>query len=189
MAPVKKAVKTAKAPKAEKSKKSAVPKTDVKNTAEITAHIKEISGLLKKLSYDDLKYILQQSKTLIHNQSIKDHNKQVIDDYNINVAKKREQARKSSNPEKSEITIKEAKDNSYFFIRINQKSSSFVLQEMKKLVKISHAGTEKTAGVSIYHYLRKERSDVIETQHITGPQDSKLSDLAKFLRGKYTVNT
>ncbi|MBN1500248.1 MAG: hypothetical protein JW982_08835 [Spirochaetes bacterium] len=168
-------------------KKSAVPKTEPKDKAVSAALLKETTGLLKKLSVNDLKYILQQVKVLIHNSTVKEHNKAVIEEYNKNIIKKQAAKTSPAKPGKTEITIKEGKDGSYFFIRINQKSSSFVLQEMKRLVKISHSGNEKASGISLYNYFKKERSDVIETQHIIGPNDPKLADLAKFLKSKYTT--
>ena len=185
MSAVKKPVK-AKKPAA--AKKSAVPKADAKEAALAKEYISEITKNVKKLSSGDLKYLLQQSKILLQNKTVSEHNKKVIAEYNSNIEKRKVQAAKTAaNAGKNEITVKEGKVMAYLLIRINQRSSSFVLQEMKRLVKIAHAQAPEKAGIAIYNFLRKERGDVIETQNITGPGDKKLADLAKFLTKHYTT--
>ena len=168
------------------SPKKAVPKAKSKKAAnKKSALIKEFNTLSKKLSEEELAFIVNQTKVIVHNN-------QVLQDWNK--SKKGKNSLNKSNSmlqeiDKSKIEIIEADDGSYFIIAIGRKRNFFSRDEMKKIVKMCHvADNAKDAGARLYSWLDNIRPDVLRDSEIANPGDEGLQNVYKKIVKTYTVN-
>lgn len=92
-------------------------------------------------------------------------------------------------PDGSLISITEAADNSYFILNVNSKTKSFTLDEMRKMVKISHSSDDlNKISKELYRWFENNRKDVIFDLEITHA-NKRLPEIILFLKSKYAVKS
>lgn len=171
MSPMKKTTNKSKSP----VKKSQTTKTQ-------TASMKKLIEVASNLSNNEILNLIKQAEILIHNKNVIqefEKNKKERKKQNVQIEKKRNS--------KTEITIQEGKDNSYFIIRINGKGKSFTLDEMKKIVKFSHSSNTNDACEKIFSWFKRERVDALNDYGMETPDEKILKDLVKILKNTYSA--
>lgn len=145
--------------------------------------IKQVAKLAKELNEEGLQILLQQAQVLRHNMevmaSMKDRKKiEIVEQMRGKIAR----------GDKFTIDVKEADDNSYFILIINNARNFFSRDEMRQLARMCQAAqNESEASQRLFAWFSQKRKDVLFDTSIDGVKDPALITMYNFIKNRYTV--
>ncbi len=166
------------------SKKTSVKKKEpVKISAEKKKLIARLDSLMMTLQEEDLRFLISQAEILDHNRKVQERMAAGEESSGMNpedfLLKK---------PDRSVADIIEGEGSNHFIIAGAGVRKFFDIQEMRKLVKICHAASDKKDGSSrLYHWFDKNRRDYVNDAEISGPGDPLLGAIYEKIIKTYTV--
>jgi hypothetical protein len=173
---------TGKKPPAKKT--TAGKKASKKGSASkaVSPHVKELTGLAKKLGDEDLRFLIGQAETLLYNREMEAESERMRE--------REKQARgKISRPAYDDsVEIVEGPEGDHFIIVMRNERNFFDRDEMKKIVKLCHAAeNEADAGERLFSWFSRLRQDVVRNSDLSGPADTILGNLYRSIIKTYTV--
>mgnify|MGYP001549631757 CR=1 FL=1 len=166
--------------KTKKSTKAMQPSSQLKEL------VKKLNNISKTLNEEGLLFLIKQAQVLQHNLEVeKNFTEQKLQlQKNIDEGAVEKKAKINQKP----LTITESDDSSYFIIEMNTYRSFFTLDEMRKLVKMSHESKNETEATrKMYTWLNRERSDVVRNAGLNSKKDLVLLELYAALIKSYCV--
>ena len=141
---------------------------------------KELVAKLDQLDEEDLLFLVRQVHVLVHNKEADRINAE-IDEF--------QQSRRETVPQAgrdAEVEVEEAPDRSRFFVVLGGARKLFTREEMRSIVRLSHAGKrEGDAESRLYRWLKENRSDVLMDGKVRSGRDARLTELVDVLTSRY----
>jgi hypothetical protein len=135
-----------------------------------------LQDLIRDVDREGLDFLIRQARVLIHNRKVEEYNRK-LGEAEIEITEKRVKKTplKLFSPE---VEIVERGEGKHFFIVVNQFRIYFTLQEMRQLVRISHAADDERDGANrLYSWFKRERSDFLVDGGIASARHPSLLDL------------
>ncbi len=149
------------------------------STAKSSTDRSELNKLLKELNEKEIKWVLAQVKTIIHNHKVAE----------INAAAHDLQKNKTPAPKPTGVDVVQVGNTKNFNILWDNARLFLNLAELKSLVKIAQSVSDNTDGAGrIYRWFQRERKDIIIAGNISGPGDAHLKKLVTILKEKFSAN-
>lgn len=167
------------------AKKNATGKTTVKKgkaSKTASSPVKELTDLAKKLGNEDIRFLIEQAKTLIYNREMETEHEKMR-------AREKEVRGKISRPVYDDtVEFVEGKEGDHFIIVMRNERNFFDRDEMRKIVKLCHAAENDTdAGERLFSWFSRFRQDVVRNSDLSGPADAILVNLYRSIIKTYTV--
>lgn len=141
---------------------------------------KELVAKLDQMDEEDLLFLVRQAHVLVHNKEVDRINAE-IDEF--------EQSRSGSSGaagRDAEVEVEEGPDRSRFFVILGGERKLFTRDEMRSIVRLSHAGKrDGDAESRLYRWLKENRSDVLMDGKVRSGRDGRLTDLVDLLTSRY----
>jgi hypothetical protein len=153
---------------------------------------KEITKRLKELNEDDLRFLMNQAKILVHNQEGEKLHQEIMqeeiqhetDDYVVS-AKPREP--KNPSTRKTLVGLEEQSENTFILIVCGARKVLSRL-ELREIVKMCHAQMSDTAfSVQLFEWLKIHRNDILFDARIRTADHPVWPALRRFLRKRYKL--
>jgi hypothetical protein len=85
-----------------------------------------------------------------------------------------------------EVEVEEGQNRSRFFVVLGGARKIFTREEMRSIVRLSHAGKEEGQAESrLYRWLKENRSDVLMDGKVRSSRDGRLTELVDLLTSRY----
>jgi len=135
-----------------------------------------LQDLIRDVDREGLNFLIQQARVLIHNRKVEEYDRKLGEaELEITERRVKKTPLRSSSPE---VEIVERGEGKHFFIVVNQFRIYFTLQEMRQLVRMSHAADDERDGANrLYSWFKRERSDFLVDGGIAGSRHPSLLDL------------
>jgi hypothetical protein len=135
-----------------------------------------LNDLVGEVDHEGLVFLIRQARVLLYNKKVEEFNRK------IGEAKVEKSVKKVTNSIKRSashgVEIVERGEGKHFFIVVNSFRIYFTLEEMRHLVRISHAAEDERDGARrLYNWFRRERSDFLVDGGITDYRNPSLVDL------------
>jgi hypothetical protein len=143
-----------------------------------------LQDLIRDVDREGLNFLIRQARVLIHNKKVDEYNRK-LGEAEIEITEKR--VKKSPlRPSSHEVEIVERGEGKHFFIVVNRFRIYFTLQEMRQLVRMSHAADDERDGANrLYNWFKRERSDFLVDGGISSARHPSLLDLYEKLVHTY----
>ncbi|MBN2534996.1 MAG: DUF1883 domain-containing protein [Spirochaetales bacterium] len=153
--------------------------------------IKEITGRLKDLDEENLHFLIQQARVLLHKQEVEKLNRE-IDHYNDSYvvgAEPESKKKKSSSSEKPLVDLKEQSKNTYILVLCGARKILSGL-ELREIVKMCHTQMSDSAFSSrLYEWLKVRRNDILFDARIRTADHPVWPILRRFLRNRFKAKS
>jgi hypothetical protein len=141
---------------------------------------KELVAKLHQLDDEDLLFLVRQVHVLVHNKEVDRINAE-IDEFHQSHEDDAPQVR-----QRPAVDVEEGPDRSRFFVILGGARKLFTREEMRSIVRLSHAGREDGDAESrLYRWLKEHRSDVLMDGNVRSSRDQRLADLVDILTSRY----
>ena len=153
---------------------------------------KELRGLIPKLDSQGLAFLVKQARIHLYNMQVEELNKaasavNVSSQQSNSIAKKSSVGGKTNSAEGS-IIIQETQNGKSYYLRYQNKSSIFSLEEMICIVKIANgSGTDLEIRERLYNWFVRERKDFFGTIPIADKFDARLKTLLTLLKKTFKL--
>jgi hypothetical protein len=143
-----------------------------------------LNDLAVEVDREGLIFLIRQAHVLLYNKRVEEFNKKVGEaKAEQGVGKAVESIRRAAS---HEVEIVERGEGKHFFIVVKNFRIYFTLEEMRQLVRISHAAGDELEGARrLYNWFKRERSDFLVDGDIANPRHPSLADLYEKLIHTY----
>jgi len=143
----------------------------------------ELIAILNELEQSEVKWLINQAKTMVYNHKVEEVNK-AAKDLAGNTRNTGSTEKKPSNT----VDIVQTGGAKSFNILMGNARLFLNLQELKAMVKIAAATEDAGDGAGrLYRWCRKERNDILIDGGISNPGDNRLKNIYSILRENFTV--
>jgi len=144
--------------------------------------IKEITKKLKELNKEDIEFLINQAKTIVHNQETEELNKEMKQ-----YQKKLVNTDTQEELQNTTIDIEEQSEN-VFILVLHGVRKVLSRQELREIVKICHLRINDAAfSEQLYEWLKIRRNDILFDTRIRSANHPSWPALRRFLRNRFKI--